>query len=115
MFFFLYSPFFFFKLIKKFISPKFYQNKFILNTKNSGISEISGEKIKINNSKWECELNHLLSKVKIHFGFQNDSTTIKLKSLLITGKEFDEKHFLEENKNILATLFIQLPSIYTGK
>jgi hypothetical protein len=60
-------------------------------------------------------LQNLLSKVKVHFGFQNDSTTIKLKSLLITGKEFEKKNLLEEDKDILATLFIQLPSIYTGK
>jgi hypothetical protein len=78
--------------------------------------QLDPDDFQINDPKWEDNLKHLVEKVATEIGCDDKYIEAKLYKLLIykTNGHFKPHRDTEKEKNMLATLSIQLPSIYTG-
>jgi len=78
--------------------------------------QLDPSQFEIKHPNWTCQLNVLVERIAKEMGCFNKNVIAKLYKMLFYKKE---GHFLkhrdtEKEKNMFATLIIQLPSIYTG-
>jgi hypothetical protein len=78
--------------------------------------QLDPSQIKINHPDWTRQLNVLVQRVAKEMGCLNRNVSAKLYKMLLykKGGHFLKHRDTEKEKNMFATLVIQLPSIYTG-
>ena len=81
-----------------------------------GHYSIEASSISFANPKWQASLASLLERIALRMGFDSQKCAVKLRRLELftagSGSFEESASFKEEND--LATLLIQLPSIFTG-
>jgi len=80
------------------------------------VYQIEPNDIKINNPAWDTSLNKLLKVVCSKIGVRSSDIASKLDMLMYleNGSSIDWCSNVEEDKKVIGSLLIQLPSVFTG-
>ena len=80
------------------------------------VYQIEPNDIKINNPAWDASLNKLLKVVCSKIGVRSSDIASKLDMLMYLekGSSIDWCSNVEEDKKVIGSLLIQLPSVFTG-
>jgi len=80
------------------------------------VYQIEPNDIKINNPAWDTSLNKLLKVVCSKIGVRSSDISSKLDMLMYFEKDssIDWCSNVEEDKKVIGSLLIQLPSVFTG-
>mmetsp|Transcript_17161 Transcript_17161/g.26881 ORF Transcript_17161/g.26881 Transcript_17161/m.26881 type:complete len:958 (-) Transcript_17161:146-3019(-) len=82
----------------------------------TNIYQVEAHSIDIQNPFWDASLSKLVKTVAFKFGIRPDNLSAKLDMLLHMekGSSIDWCSNVEEDENIIGSMLIQLPSIFTG-
>jgi hypothetical protein len=88
----------------------------IINVVFTNIYQVEERSIAIENPVWDSSLTKLLKTVAFKLGICPDDLSAKLDMLLYMekGSSIDWCSNVEEEENIIGTMLIQLPSVFTG-
>lgn len=78
--------------------------------------QIQPDQIEIKNPEWNAKLDLLVQRVSKELGCSNKNVHAKLYKMLLykKGGHFKKHRDTEKEKNMFATMVVQLPSIYEG-
>ena len=82
----------------------------------NNIYQLENHQIDLQNVCWDTNLPKLLRSIAFKLGLDPEGFTARLEMLLYMekGSSIDWCSYVEEDSNVIGTLFIQLPSIFTG-
>jgi hypothetical protein len=80
------------------------------------VHSVASKRIHVHNPAWEKARSQLVRAVAFKLGRHPDYLTAKLEMLLLMekGSHIDRCSIENKGKNVLGTLFVQLPSVFTG-
>jgi len=83
---------------------------------NVHIDEHQSQIVSIKHPDWNRQLNLLAKRVATSMGCSNSNVNVTLCKMIVykKGEEFTLQLNKEKINNAFASLFIQLPSVYTG-
>jgi hypothetical protein len=90
--------------------------KTVVNKNVRDTFQLNPDEFELRNPKWEENIKQLVDKVSINLNCNEKTIEAKLYKLLIykTGGHFKPHRDTEKEDNMIATLSIQLPSLYSG-